>query len=207
MEFIQNNNISRYNYNNKYNVKVCFMKVNKINDKLYKYYNYDNLNDIHNYLLNNNYDYIDEDVIITNFNNIYKYDNNENETYTKEENILSEYDDNIIMYTKIYTNVMFNEMPNCNLETKKYHIKKYIKEIKLEDKTFLDNKLIINPFITIINIDNRIEIQIDIGNNKENFDFKCLNNEIDKILIFLKINIKNNLEDYVNKIQNKYLHL
>lgn len=215
MNFIKDNNISKYNYDIHYYVKLSITKFVKqdefniinnecIKGKLFKYDN-NIINDLNNYCKENKFIEEKQQYILNKVYNKYKYiiNDNTNEYYKKELLNGKIFDDNLL-YTEIYTPINFYEFPNKIYDNK---IKKrtiFFKEYIEIEKDILDNKLIENPKLTIdINEDNYINIDLNIFNYKNNYIINdIILYDLMNILKILNINIsKDNILNYIDDVK------
>jgi len=215
MNFIKDNNISKYNYDIHYYVKLSITKFVKqdefniinnecIKGKLFKYDN-NIINDLNNYCKENKFIKEKQQYILNKVYNKYKYiiNNNTNEYYKKELLNGKIFDDNLL-YTEIYTPINFYEFPNkiYDNEIKKRTI--FFKEYIEIEKDLLDNKLIENPKLTIdINEDNFIIVDLNIFNYKNNYIINdIILYDLMNILKILNINItKDNILNYIDNVK------
>lgn len=219
MNFIKDNNISKYNYNTKYYAKLCIIKCNITNkyninnsDCLKgKNIKYDDniINNLINYCNNNNFIKEEQYYTLYKYENKYKYDIQDKELiYYKKEFLNGKlYDDNLL-YCEISVPINFYEMPNIIYDEVLKHRFLYIKEYNEIKKDIIDNKLIENPKLIIENNDNIINISLDLCNYKNNYiiNDKILYDLIN-ILNILNINInKDIILNYIDDIKNVCLN-
>ena len=214
MNFLKDNNISKYNYKTKFYIKLCICKchiINKFNIinyncikcKLYDY-NKNQINKLIEYCQNNNFKQIDKELYICKYNNKYKINVINDETlYLKKELLNGKLYNNNLLYCEISTPINFYEIPNIIFDETLQQRTLFIREYIEIEKDILDNKLIENPKLILIKNNNQIQIQLDLCNNKNNYKISDnILNDLINIFNILNINIsKDDILNYINNVK------
>lgn len=217
MEYLQENNISRYQVKVNYNLTYCITKIkdiyikkdgtNRINRILrIKSLTEEETNNIIKYCRDNNYIENYDNMQYLYFNDMIKSISDSEEHYYKEVNILHKIKKEFIDYVNLVSDITVFKFPSLteydDILNRKVH--SFMKVIKVENEAFVmkDENIIIK--VSLFN--NKVLVSLLLGTNDKKYSIS--DNIIDEIKTLMQnVNVeidKEYLRDTFSLMQKKY---